>query len=262
MDAKSELFQRAINSNNLALRADINDKYSTNDFNKWVDNILENISFEKILDVCCGTGNQLIKYIQNLDVTDIVGVDISSESLKASEKRLKEFNSNRNIHLINSMMENMFNNSILNNMKFDLISCFYGLYYSKNVDNTINNMLSHLNENGKILIVGPYGNNNKNLFNILEKYFKLPEAVLRSSNTFMEEEVYPILKNIGTVRKEIFYNEIHYPNIELIMNYWKASTFYSIENEENVFQDLKSHFDLKNDFVVEKYVIAYIVTKN
>lgn len=262
MDVKSEFFQRAINSNNVALRSDINHKYSTNDFNKWVDSILENIYFEKVLDVCCGTGDQLIKYIQNLDVTDIVGVDISSESLKASEKRLKEFNSNKNIYLINSMMENMFNNQILNNVKFDLVSCFYGLYYSKNVNNTINSMLSHLNENGKILIVGPYGNNNKNIFSILEKYFKLPEDVLRSSKTFMEQEVYPILKNIGTVRKEIFYNEIHYPNIELIINYWKASTFYSTESEEKVFRDLKRHFDLKNDFVVEKHVMAYIVTKN
>lgn len=146
--------------------------------------------------------------------------------------------------------------------KFDLISCFYGLYYADNVALLLDKGAEYLTDNGHILIVGPYGENNKEFFNILEKYFELPELVYRSSCTFMEDEVLPVLTNRLKIEKKYFSNKIKYPNADSVMNYWKSTTFFNEKFEKNVQDDLEIHFRSNNEFIIEKHVMAIIAKKS
>lgn len=257
------LMKRATSSTNLKSRSGINEKYAVNDFNGFIRDILNSIKFKSVLDICCGTGNQIMHYIERRNTEYIVGVDISSESLTTARQRIKGNIKEDNVRLICTSMEEMFSDSGIFQGKFDLISCHYGLYYSKCVADTLKQCYEHLNPKGNILIVGPYGENNHELFDILEKFTDVPKFVKYSSGEFMENEILPILTGLGlTVQSHKFKNEIRYPSIDAVMNYWKASTFYDEQVEEKVMKQLEATFLDNQAFSVSKHVIAYVAGKN
>jgi len=256
---QKDLMDRAVSKENLLTRAIGNKIYAKNDFNNWVNTLIKGLPFESVLDVCCGTGNQLVLYAALPNMKRIVGIDISEESLAVAKDRINKTGTEAKVLLKSKKMEDMFLDQELGQSRFELISCFYGLYYSDNIMNTITEMISHLSAKGTILIVGPFGKNNSNLFKLLENYFCLPEIVKRSSTTFMEAEVRPALETkCRVVEEHDFLNLICYPNAESFMEYWKASTFYEPKYEVKVKRDIEGHFSKYREFVIEKHVKAYL----
>ena len=53
--------------------------------------------------------------------------------------------------------------------KFDLIFCAYGLYYSPDPKRTLEEARSLLRKNGRIAVVGPFGPNNRQLFDLVRR---------------------------------------------------------------------------------------------
>ena len=256
-NADSQLMERATSTKNLNERANVNQQYGTGDFAGWIDSLLDRITFSTVLDVCCGTGNQLVKYAARNREAALTGADISEKSLAIADKRLKEQGFDR-YRLKAGSMEDLFQDEEVRRQHYDLISCFYGLYYSKNPSKTLAEMIGHLSRGGSILIVGPYGRNNATLFDILQKHFTLPELVIRSSSTFMEQEVFPVLSASLTVSVNTFVNPVRYPNPQVVLDYWKSSTFYSEAHKEAVTRNIEAHFEKHGGFVMEKHVMAYL----
>lgn len=252
--------QRATSTENLKKRSNVNVTFGTNNFDTWVDSLIDKIKFATVLDVCCGTGNQLLKYASRINPLNIVGIDISKKSLQTADKRLQSVGAGGyKLKLVS--MEKMFEDVDIRTTKFDLISCFYGLYYSRDVSKTIIQMIDHLSKNGTLLIVGPYGKNNANLFEIVQRYFSLPEMVKRSSTTFMEYEVFLVLSKKLEVVVETFVNPVCFPDAKLVIDYWRASTFYSALHKESVAKAIKEHFKKYGTFIVEKHIMAYIAKR-
>ncbi len=254
------LMERATSTDNLKERANINLKYGSGDFEGWVDSLLGRVEFESVLDVCCGTGNQLVTYAKLNRNAALTGVDVSQKSLQTADERLKELGATA-YRLKAVGMEELFDDPEYAAGKFDLISCFYGLYYSRNAAKTLTRMIAHLSDRGYLLIVGPHGKNNAALFDILQQHFPLPELVVRSSSTFMEQEVFPVLSAVLTVTSKTFVNPVRYPTPQVVIDYWKSSTFYSEPHERAVIRDIETHFARQGEFVMEKHVIAYLARK-
>lgn len=257
----AEFIEKAISSKNLTERSDSNQRYASGDFIAWLNSLIDNIRFSSVLDVCCGTGKQLVLYNSKPQVSLIAGVDISKQAIETAMKKLRGMGSGKHLILKAVKMENMFEAPELKDIKFDLIACFYGLYYSANVNDTILKMVEHMSSDGTILVVGPYGKNNSSLFDLLSRYFKLPELVIRSSTTFMKEEIFPLLSKKCEIKQAIFVNKIHYPTAEALINYWKASTFYFPEFEDKVCKEINEYFSNRKEFVVEKHVMAIIAKR-
>lgn len=255
---ESELMERAVCSDNLINRAEGNQRFGNADFGAWTKELLSGISFSSVLDVCCGTGNQLVLYDLNPNIERIVGVDVSEQALLTARARLSRID---RVMLKVSKMEDMFCDTDIKGNLFDLVSCFYGLYYAQKVESTLQKMIDQLSDNGTLLIVGPHGENNAALFYILQRYFELPPAVIRSVKTFMEQEVLPIISKRCSVKIEYFVNEICYPDSKAVLDYWRASTFYSPEHEVLVKKDIENCFLTRGEFVVKKHVVAYIARK-
>ncbi|MDD5680704.1 MAG: class I SAM-dependent methyltransferase [Candidatus Omnitrophica bacterium] len=255
---KSGFAEKAVSSRGLTGRIDANRLYAKNDFNLWVAGLLDKIDFLSVLDVCCGTGNQLVLYAARPKVARIVGLDVSKDALAAANERLSKINSRASIELREGRMEDIPAMPGLKSEKFGLASCFYGLYYAKTPVKTLNDIMARVSEDGTVLIVGPYGGNNASLFSLLNRHFTMPELITRSSTTFMNKEVYPALKAGCIVEEERFVNPIIYPDAEALLNYWRASTFYFAEHEDAVRRDIEDHFSAHKEFIVEKHVKAYI----
>lgn len=259
-DVVPYLIKKAVSSKNLLNRADCNRRYATNDFNAWVIDMLSKLHFSSVLDICCGTGNQLVLYAAMPEVSRIFGIDISKDAITIAKDNLKNNNS-KQVSLKAISMEEMFSDIEIKDVSFNLISCFYGLYYSKNVSKTLHEMIDHLSDSGRILIVGPYGDNNNTLFALLQKYFKLPDLVVKSSTIFMEQEVLPVLTKQCDITLETFVNQVRYPSANALMDYWAASTFYLPKYEAVIRRDIETHFSLHEEFIVEKHVMACIARR-
>ena len=255
------LMKKAVSSRNLTGRSDSNRRFAKGDFDKWVSGLLRRFRFSNVLDLCCGTGNQLVLFAALPGVSEIYGIDRSKDSLYIARQRLDKIEGSARVILKAADMEGLFRTHLFEDSRFDLISCFYGLYYSKDPVKTLTDMVGHLGDNGSVMIVGPYGKNNSALFRLLKRHFELPELVLRSSETFMEKEVYPALKGSCEVTEDSFVNRVSYPDVASLIKYWRSSTFYFPEHEAAVRRDIEKHFKDDKEFIIEKHVKAYIGRK-
>ena len=130
---KDSVKELAVNSGRLRGRSDSNREFGSNDFDAWVNCLIDGLESSCVLDICCGTGNQLVLYAAKEAVKRIVGVDLSAESLGVAQRRLGDKSHTDIVELIHAKMDEAFVHSSICGTKFDLISCFYGLYYSDDV---------------------------------------------------------------------------------------------------------------------------------
>ena len=81
---------------------------------------------------------------------------------------------------------------------FDLVFCAYGLYYSTDPLATLSEARSWLNPRGRIVVVGPFGPNNGQLFDLVRASgVVLAPAVIDSSQHFMLRTVLPGRQSIS-----------------------------------------------------------------
>ncbi len=250
---QNKIMQKATDTSSLQDRIDTNKRLSENDFDAWTSKLLTSRNYATVLDLCCGTGNQILKYLELPSVKKITGVDVSGESLAIARNRVHE---NKKVNFIQGSIDQL-DEIFPKEEKFDLVSCFYGLYYTKNITKTLLDIDKLLSNHGTILIVGPYGDNNKLLFDLLGQYFPIPKFVLESSTSFMEEEVVKGLQNKGyVIMKEYFVNKIRYPDVSSVMKYWQASTFYEEKYASSIRKELEKYFVRHDHFIVEKHIMA------
>lgn len=226
-------------------------RYAKKDFDLWVESILDSIKFGNVLDLCCGTGKQIKLYNKRQALNAIIGVDISTESLQELSPIIS-----RRVSLIEADMDEVLDKE-LKGYRFDLISCFYGLYYSKKPTLLLTKMIEHLEKDGGLLIVGPHGNNNKSFYDLLA--YKLPKSALEASKTFM----YDILKvlcylGMKSIIIKTFVNNIIVSTKEDLLKYWQSTLYYDKNQEKGVLDRVERYYQEHNDFVIEKHIMAII----
>jgi ubiquinone/menaquinone biosynthesis C-methylase UbiE len=253
-----ELLKLATSSQNLQNRANGNQQYASADFGTWVENIIDSYDKSNVLDICCGTGNQLVIYAKK-PLSSITGLDISEQSIEMAKQRLADFPGN--LTLVTSAMEDYLD-TVPHRSK-DFISSFYGLYYTSNIEQTCQQIYNTLQPQGHFLVCGPHGDNNNSLFNLLEKYYSLPEIVSYSSSTFMLQTLSPILEKLSMkLDYQYFVNTISYPSVDSVMKYLQSTTFFNDKYSKEIKDDLDLHFKENTSFDVEKHVMALVATKN
>jgi len=251
----------ATNSVSLTIRAESNIRFSGADFGGWVQELLASIEFTRVLDLCCGTGNQLVLYASRPGVEQLIGVDASASALARAEERLSELGSATSAVLECVSMDDAFGCPSIRHARVDLASCFYGLYYATDPAAVLDAMIDRLDKYGTVLIVGPWGENNASLFNLLERYFPLPENVLSSVRTFMNEIVLPTIARRLQLETRCFVNPVRYPDATAVLDYWRASTFFDPTFEAAVTRDIEAHVTVHGEFVLEKHVMAAVGRK-
>jgi threonine dehydrogenase-like Zn-dependent dehydrogenase len=140
---------------------------------------------------------------------------------------------------------------------FDLIFCAYGLYYSRHPRKTLDEAITWLKPQGRIVVVGPYGPNNKQLFDVVEASgVVLGDAVVYSSQKFMLETVIPwATLNFQSVRISTMVNPVRWSTPERVLNYWQNTTFYDAARKPDFEKLLEKHFAEHGQFVNEKWVM-------
>ena len=159
--------------------------------------ILENIPDQadlKVLDVGCGYGRNTLSLIERNKNCNVTGTDIS-------ENFVEQYKLNTGKLAFCGSIEE-FPNDI---GKFDRIVCVTVLMYveKKDIDKAIQNLLSHLENNGKLILIEPLisGRAFSNGFGLLNLFLKKENTT--GGNCFSSNELINlIIKNGGTILKE------------------------------------------------------------
>jgi SAM-dependent methyltransferase len=222
----------------------------------WIFERLEVRPQDQVLELCCGTGGQTVRFLEMLGESgSILGLDISGGALKSLASKVG-VQHRQKLRLAECGLDNLAQ-ALGKSSGFDLIFCAYGLYYSADAVLTLGQARNWLNPGGRICIVGPFGPNNKPLFDLVRKSgVSLPDPVVYSSERFMLETVLPWgVMNFEFVSASTMVNRVHWTAPENVLNYWQNTTFYDAARRTDFESLLQQHFQANSEFVNEKWVM-------
>lgn len=214
----------------------------------------------QVLELCCGTGGQTLSLLDRVGSSGrVAALDISRKALDALQSKAGTTNQEK-LRLIESNLDDF--SSALRAAQwqpasFDLIFCAYGLYYSADARRTLDQARAWLKPDGRIAVVGPFGPNNQQLFDLVRASgINLAEPVVFSSERFMLQTVVPWgARNFASLAVHTMVNPVRWTTPERVLNYWQNTTFYDAEKRPAFEQLLQAHFARHGVFVNEKWVM-------
>ena len=229
--------KRAVSSQKLQNRLNINSKLGSKDLTKWLFDRYKIKKNDIILELGCGIGSHVIKQSKIIGKNGlIIATDYSSKSLKELKKNIK----NKNIIIKCISMDDIPGYLKNRKIKFDKIISSYALYYAKNPIRVIRECSKFLKPKGKFLITAPcyphtlteFALKQKTLPNIAKKYIDFSSKQL---------EVFLKLSKCKT-KIYNFKNTLKFRNLNDLLDFYRSTIFYN----------KKSEFSLNNVFTKSK----------
>jgi len=209
---------------------------------------------EKLLDIGCGTGEQLLRFAKNCPDSKLIGIDASKESLNVIKARCQTEGIS-NVDVIEGNMDDV--SELLNlNSKFDVITSSFVLYHSKNIKKITSQIKELLVENGRVFVCGPVPGNNEELINLQAT---ISPSVFTKTKYVMIDEILPEISNrFQKVVNEYFLNPVHFPDAASLVQYWKSYYLYDQNIEREFIDKVEKHFQKQNKFITTKKVLGII----
>jgi ubiquinone/menaquinone biosynthesis C-methylase UbiE len=234
------------------------------DLVRWIFDRMQLRESDQVLELCCGTGGQTLPMLSALGARGrLHAIDISRDALntladRAAGEKSRLVTLQANLDDFSGALQS----SGLERPSFDLIFCAYGLYYSSDAANTLDQAFSWLKENGRIVVVGPYGPNNWQLFDLVRASgVTIPDPVISSSERFMTEVVVPwAAVKFESTQIHTMVNPVRWSTPERVLNYWQNTTFYSADHRPEFETRLAEYFAKHGEFVNEKWVMMVEMT--
>jgi ubiquinone/menaquinone biosynthesis C-methylase UbiE len=246
---QSELLEQRIAENAAAQEIDLP---------TWIFERVEVSPGDEVLELCCGTGGQTLPMLDRVgDSGRVVAIDISRAALDTLASKAGA--RNQRLTCIETSLEN-FPSTLAQaepRSGFDLVFCAYGLYYSSDVQRTLREAKSKLKSQGRIVVAGPFGPNNKQLFDLVRASgVAIAEPVVFSSEGFMLQTVLPwAAENFELVAVHTMVNPVRWATAERVLNYWQNTTFYEAAKRAEFERLLHEHFGEHAQFVNQKWVM-------
>jgi ubiquinone/menaquinone biosynthesis C-methylase UbiE len=224
-----KLKERAINSDSLKSRLEINRKYQSKDFHGWLHKKLNVQIGENILDVGCGTGAQSLRFLEDIGLHGTISaLDISESSIA---NLLENVNGDTRIEAITEDMANL-NDAIQNMFKqktFTLAHSSYALYYSLSCLKILRCMADSITSYGRVAVFTP--GKPHGMVEIAEKYSKVPTQVIESLD-FGPKILEPEFRKLfWEVDVHYFQSEMKVTSTQEFMEFYKATTYYDSDAE-------------------------------
>jgi ubiquinone/menaquinone biosynthesis C-methylase UbiE len=230
------------------------------DLIEWICNNVSIAKDGKILELCCGTGSQTLPLLSKVgEKGHVIALDISKESLLKLHSKIPDGWSDR-LTLIESNMDDVHKALDRENLAkpyFDMVFSAYGLYYSKNPSMILNDVFQWLKPGGSVVIVGPYGPNNEQLFSFLRQSFvKIPDFVKYTSSDFMCSVVIPWLSSkFSDILIHTIVNKVAWKDKADVLAYWENTTFYDNDKFSAIDRQLNEYFVHNETFINEKWIM-------
>lgn len=237
---------------NLNARVNINTQYGDNDLSAWLIKNLDLKEGERVLDVGCGDGTHL-KMVASIVKRDnyCTGIDYDLDMVNRAKSQSKDFNP-RVLFLQMDMDSIGKPGSSFEDNSLDLIYSVYAFYYSKNEFDTLNALKRKSKLGGRVAVVGPHSDNNKEWFSFLSQFMKIPEPVIVSSTVFMEGIKRYADENFRKVKTAEFINNITLPSYDALRKFWMSNVYYDPEHDPKFEKYGRKHFEEHKTFQFPK----------
>lgn len=226
-------------SKKLHSRINIHQNFSEKDIDAWMLEIIKIKGDERILDLGCGDGKQIIAFGKKLTKGGkVVGCDISGELLEKAKETAEINNINASFLLHDIDQPFPFKDG-----EFDIISSFFSIYYAKNPLKVMFEIKRLLNKEGRLFVAGPTPNNTKDFWELHSKIInkKIPQICLERRARIHDIFIPLIKKYFRNTEIKIFKNIIHFPNSEELIKYYSSSLLFEEsskdEEEKKIFLD-------------------------
>ena len=252
-----DVLAKATNAKDLNERLLSNTRFSSSNLHEWIFHQFTVRPADNILELCCGTGTQTEIFAQLCTRGTIYAIDASKDATGS----IKEKNMSQ-VRTITMDMDDL-TNLPMPEQFFDIVFCSYGLYYSHDSETLLRYLYRLLKSGGCLIIVGPYGDNNKELWELIQRVYPIDKDILFTCTGYMSELVEPVLKSCTPrVHATYFENQVEYPTPESLLSYINASTVYKSEYRDQLKKEIKSAFLKKTPFGVVKKAVCLIAEKN
>lgn len=231
------------------------------DLNEWIFSGIHAPLGGTVLELCCGTGMQTIRLASQVGTSGrVIVVDASLEALNKMSDRCATQLAATIIPIQGELddLSNLLDQQGVVSGSLEMCFCAYGLYYAKNVQRVLDIVLDRLSPSGALIVVGPYGRNNYELYDLLEAAgVSISEYVLYTSRDFMPLTLIPRLADdFSTMTLRTTCNEVVWPTVEDVLSYWRNTTFYDQAKEPTVSDILKEHFAVHGKFINRKWIMS------
>ncbi len=174
---------------------------------------------ETIVDVCCGTGQHLLRYRQRVaERGRAVGFDFSEAAVAAARARGVEayVADAASLPLADSVA--------------DVVACSFGIYYLSDLNAALREWRRVLKSGGRLLICGPGRGTNAELYAFHEASTGLgPSDVDQMALGYVAERVVAALPALGfdVLSCETFINPVHFASAGAFLDYWESTSLFA-----------------------------------
>lgn len=256
---------QATSASCLEKRIRLNSSLQPIDFNAWVFSRVVTVGVKSVLELCCGTGMQTEMLASRISKGGkVYALDVSGDALASMKARTATIE-NAEVVPVQGELDDL--ETVLSRFAkgkaFDLCFCSYGLYYARDFEKLWRVVEGSVEECGAVAIVGPYGDNNSELFDVVSRAgVSLSHAVIYSSKDFMESDVIRMMvRCFESVTIDTMSNAVIFKNKDDVMAYWESTTFYDKDCRKCVEDILNAHFEKNELFVNHKHVMCAVARK-
>lgn len=227
-----EVQQRAINHESLNTRLEINQRYQSRDFHRWLHRRLNVVPGEHVLDVGCGTGAQSLRFLEDIGAHgSITALDINNASI---EEMLHKARLDTRLQAISADMADL---PELIKLRFrqktySLAHSSYALYYSPARLDVLRCMADNLFSHGRLAVFTP--TKPHGMVEIAARFSAVPDVVFDSLEfgpSFLEPEFRSLF---WEVEVHFFQSEMQVTSVEDFMSFYHATTYFSADAESAI----------------------------
>jgi len=251
--------ERVIGTDYLEKRLEINKTYASADFDSWLFERLAVKPGEDVLDVGCGSGAQSIPFSRMVQPGGSVSaLDLSADSVELLKKRVAPGSSVEAVAADMATIDELIRNRF-RVKRYDLAQSSYALYYSPERLRVLDVMRAALKPGGRCAVFTPASPHG--LVELAARFTKVPETVY-DSLAFGGKVLKPYFdKSFKRVEDHKFDNVISLPNADLVLEFYRQTTYYDAAAEAPMRALVQKEIDAHGVFRYEKHgylVIGYI----